>query len=307
MNHRISPTVEAVLQCPNCGEKLARCSDDRLSCPKCDLVFAFSASGSLDLRLQKPKTVDLSFQIPCSDHLADIPWCDDLPANPAPRVDFGTTPIPHHLSRQLMSYFPKASGKGSLMLDLGCGSTVHRQVCERAGFTYVGVDYKNPQAPFLADAHALPFRDHSFEFLLSVAVLEHIQFPFVAVREAQRVLKPGGTFIGTVAFLEPFHDNSFYHHSRVGTLNTLRYGGFEIAQIAASTHWTVFAAQAGMSHGTLFPRVPLFVSRNLILVPQRMSRIWWRLGHLLQGRIGRSRRADCLSGAFYFVVRKPDA
>jgi ubiquinone/menaquinone biosynthesis C-methylase UbiE len=194
-----------------------------------------------------------------------------------------------------------------MMLDLGCGNTVHRQVCEHAGFKYVGVDYDNSQAPFLADAHALPFRNDSFEFLLSIAVLEHIQFPFVAIREAQRVLKPGGMFIGTVAFLEPFHGNSFYHHTRLGTLNTLRYGGFDILRIAASTSWSVFAAQALMSDTKLFPGMPKAVSRNLIMLPQKISNTWRKIEHILKRSIKRNRMADHTSGAFYFVARKPGA
>lgn len=307
MKPKINSEVEAVLQCPNCGEGLTRCSEGRFVCSRCDLSFVSNSAGSLDLRLQKPKTVDLSFQVPCMECLTDIPWCDDLPMNLEPQVDFDTTSVPHHLTKEIMSYFPKASKKDSLMLDLGCGNTVHREVCEHAGFTYVGVDYENPQAPYLADAHALPFRDCSFEFLLSVAVLEHIQFPFLAIREAQRILKPGGIFIGTVAFLEPFHSNSFYHHSRIGTLNTLRYGGFEIVQIAASTSWTVFAAQAKMIQWILFPRVPRAISSGLILLPQKMAHIWWKLSALLKPGTKRDRRPDILSGAFYFVARKPDA
>lgn len=305
MTHNLIPAVEYALQCPTCRTRLDRNSNVKLSCSSCKSVFTSNATGTFDLRIQKPKKVSIAFQIPFPCNRKDIPYSEDLPQNPRPQVDFGAIPVPHHLSGELMTHFPKASEKGALMLDLGCGNTVHRQVCEHAGFTYVGVDYESPEAPFLADAHALPFQDESFEFLLSIAVLEHIQFPFVAIREAQRVLKPGGIFIGTVAFLEPFHSNSFYHHSRIGTLNTLLYGGFEIAHIAASTSWTVFTAQADMSGHTLFPRFPKFLSRNIILLPDRMSRVWRKMGLLLNDRIIKKRWADVTSGAFYFIARKP--
>ena len=203
-----------------------------------------------------PKNSYLSFIVPAKTTPSEIECYDNLPGNRNPKVDFSNTPIPNHLSEELISYFPKSSSKDSIILDLGCGDTVHQKVCEHAGFKYVGVDYENPRAPYWADAHTLPFQDHSFEFLLSVAVFQHIQFPFVAIREAKRVLKPCGLLVGTVSFLEPFHSNSFYHHSLLGTLNTLIFGGFEVVKIAATTSYTVFSAHGSMSSGRLFPKIP---------------------------------------------------
>lgn len=303
MKHELDPKIVAVLRCPHCKQELAPTADSSLKCQACDVTFVRNESGALDLRIQKSSVhVELRFDLEPSHRLTEVPWCDDLPANPSPAVDFGNAPAPRRLSGALLSHFPKAAGQDSLMLDLGCGDANHQAVCQQAGFTYVGVDYSNPKAPYWADAHALPFRDESFEFLLSIAVLEHIRFPFVMAREAFRVLKPGGVFIGTVSFLEPFHSNSFYHHSRLGIINTLQYGGFEIVQLAASTNWTVFSAQASMSAKNLFPKMPRIIAKNIILLPQRLSNLWWALGRILKPR---NRPVDYTAAAFYFVARKP--
>lgn len=44
-----------------------------------------------------------------------------------------------------------------------------------------------------ADAHALDFRDGMFDFVFSIALMEHIPRPADALSEFYRVLKPGGS------------------------------------------------------------------------------------------------------------------
>jgi SAM-dependent methyltransferase len=56
----------------------------------------------------------------------------------------------------------------------------------------------------------LPFRDGSFDAVLSIAVLEHVRDPFKCAKEIVRVLKPGGRLICAVPFLQPLH--GYPHH-----------------------------------------------------------------------------------------------
>ena len=262
MSTQIPNNAWKVLICPVCGRTLEKIGGDGAKCVSCDTSYAYTPSGSLDLRLQTKRIYSLEFELgePLTFDPATkfTPLQEKLP----PEVDYSHINAPYHLSKELMSYIPKARHDDSLMLDLGCGGTIHRGVCEYAGFEYVGLDYDAPKAPILGDAHSLPFRDQSFEFILSIAVLEHIQFPFVMAREAYRVLKPGGIFIGTVAFLEPFHLESYYHHSHLGTYNSLRFGGFEIQQIGPHQDWSVLKAQAVMG---LFQRFPRRLSELLVM------------------------------------------
>jgi ubiquinone/menaquinone biosynthesis C-methylase UbiE len=48
-----------------------------------------------------------------------------------------------------------------------------------------------------ADWHDLPFRDHSFDLVLSVSVLHYVSSPERALAETRRVLKPGGRLVLT--------------------------------------------------------------------------------------------------------------
>ena len=189
------------------------------------------------------------------------------------------------------------------MLDLGCGDARYKQNFERAGFKYIGIDYCSKEATFLGDAHALPFKDESFDFLFSRAVLEHLQYPFVAMNEAYRVLKRQSKFLGTVAFLEPFHGRSFYHHTHYGLMNCLRQAGFRVEHISPNTEWDVLTAQASMS---LFPKMPLSLRKVLIFPLRALHKAYWKTGHLLNPiQSDEKTRLLMTAGSFLFIASKP--
>ena len=262
----------------------------------------------MDLRLAKRKKCKAEVELESPLFPDRPPNYEPLSEKTEPEVDFSGFDIPPHLSTALLSYFPKATGKDSLVLDLGCGDTVHRGVCEHAGYEYVGLDYENPRAPIQGDAQSLPFRDNSFEFILSMNVLEHIRFPFLMMREAYRVLKPRGTFVGSVAFLEPFHHDSYYHHTHLGTLNSLRYGGFAIEHIAPSDEWSALVAISDM---VLFPKMPKYLTKFVVLPLQALHKLWWQGASWLNHRANaQERKANeqkrilITTGAFDFVATK---
>jgi SAM-dependent methyltransferase len=72
----------------------------------------------------------------------------------------------------------------------------------------------------LGVAEHLPFRDSTFDAVLSIAVLEHVRDPIQAAREIVRVLKPGGELLCAVPFLQPMH--GFPHHYFNATPEGLR-------------------------------------------------------------------------------------
>ena len=300
MNSKLSNNVWNIIACPHCGASL-HSSNQNVSCGSCQSQYSYTKSGAIDLRLQQRKKYQYDFSLgtpllPESGFDFGI-----LPEKNNPEVDFSKHDVPHHLSKEIMSHFPKGKIDNSLMLDLGCGNMVHQDVCEYAGFEHVGLDYQSNDASILGDAHALPFKDESFEFVLSIAVLEHIRFPFVAMKESYRVLKPNGVFIGTVAFLEPFHGDSFYHHTHLGTYNSLQEGGFRIEKICPSDKWLVLVAQASMG---LFPKMPRLLSRSLVFPIQIMHKIWWRIGSIISNKATEEARVKNTTGAFTFIARK---
>ena len=280
-----------VLACPFCLGDL-QISLNGLNCLECQTHYPFIGDSQIDLRLKRPKQYIFSFQIGTDFEDALKFEYGPLVNNPKHEIDFSDQPVPTHFTSELRSYIPRATNHGALVLDLGCGATPHRDMCERANFRYVGLDYKNKLAPILGDAHALPFRDESFELILNMNVLEHLQYPAVAYAEISRVLKKQGRIIGSVAFLEPFHDNSFYHHTHLGAYNTITLAGLHVLKVSPNVQWPVLTALRGM-HALPRATWPLLILANWLSQLRQKQRPW-------PARVLRS------SGSFFFIATKKE-
>ena len=70
--------------------------------------------------------------------------------------------------------------------------------------------FNYPTTDIVCDGDSLPFKDNSFDVVLSLAVLEHVKNPWVHADEMLRVLKPGGIVYADVPFLQPYH--GYPHH-----------------------------------------------------------------------------------------------
>jgi len=89
------------------------------------------------------------------------------------------------------------------LLDIGCGTGNSRQIYAKHIKQYTGVDLSNealalarkrfPRDTFTqADACQLPYENNSFDGVAFSSVLHHIEVYADAVKEATRVVKPGG-------------------------------------------------------------------------------------------------------------------
>jgi SAM-dependent methyltransferase len=98
-------------------------------------------------------------------------------------------------------------GPGRRVLDLGCrDGALTRAYVE--GNDVVGVDADREALAEAAklgiEAHwadldqPLPFDDESFDVAVAGELLEHLRDPAALVAEVRRMLRPGGTFVGSV-------------------------------------------------------------------------------------------------------------
>jgi SAM-dependent methyltransferase len=144
-------------------------------------------------------------------------------------------------------------------LDIGCGSSVIIQSLNIA----IGMDLSISKLRFVSrlgiplvrgSAFALPFKDSSFDCVISSQVIEHIAYEEVLFSEMWRVLIPGGTLIiGTPDYstrgwriIEPlyghlipggYRDEHITHYTRESLTQILLRHGFvaeESAYVAGS-------------------------------------------------------------------------
>lgn len=107
------------------------------------------------------------------------------------------------------SIISRHAGCGASIYDIGCGSKPFAGMVRALGCTYTGVDIAdgfydtNPEITGSADH--VPVPDGVADMVLSSQVLEHLESPVEALREAHRILKPGGLLVVSFPFLYPIH------------------------------------------------------------------------------------------------------
>jgi ubiquinone/menaquinone biosynthesis C-methylase UbiE len=150
----------------------------------------------------------------------EIEAFDDIDAY----VELMARPYTRRLKAEVDSYLSSVKLKGATILELGCGISEHAHYFNEDN-TMILTDInwalleKNdpPSKLMLCDAQDLkPFDDDSIDFIMYIGILHHLQDQGRALREARRVLKPGGR----IFICEPHSKsiNFFYYRLRLLTI-----------------------------------------------------------------------------------------
>lgn len=165
-----------ILACPLCKVAVVR-QGQILTCTRCERVYPIVD----DVPVLFPDG-----HVPAIQHEAEL------------ALRTGYNPW---IERLVMQSLPP----GGVVLDLGAGNM---------GFSLphvVRMDVTlTPYVDVVGDAHALPFLPGSFDFIFSLAVIEHLRQPFVAAQEMYAALRNGGYVYGECNFVFPYH--GYPHH-----------------------------------------------------------------------------------------------
>src|ERR1700731_4554341 len=148
-----------------------------ICCPYCkgDLISSSDGQkGFLCVRCNQtyPQTMDAFDFLPPSLRFALTPQPATTSANP--------------YDPAALALIADTTSKGGVVLDCGAGLRSSRTP------NVINLEISNYRSTdMLAAGEALPFKDASFDAVLSLAVLEHVRDPFACAREMLRVVKPG--------------------------------------------------------------------------------------------------------------------
>lgn len=182
------------------------------------------------------------------------------------------------------------------ILDLGAGR--HRRAPN-----VINLDIEpTPEIDLIGDGHFLPFKENTFDAVISEAVLEHVRSPNRVVQEIYRVLKPGGYVCVAVPFLQGYHASpQDYQRWTVSGIVELCAAFSEIESGAcagptASLHW-IFREYVGL----------LFSFGSLLLAKAISLLVGWLTFPLLILDVPLSlhKDADVLASAVYYFGKKP--
>lgn len=143
--------------------------------------------------------------------------------DPEKVVDDAVSPLRFHEQRQdLEGAVGGLVGKRVLEIGAGCGAFL--AYSRREGLRAIGVEIDEPTAVLARDlgaanglqtfplavgaGEALPFRANDFDVVFSNSVLEHVREPGQVLREALRVLRPGGR----LHFITPSYASFYESH-----------------------------------------------------------------------------------------------
>jgi len=137
-------------------------------------------------------------------------------------------------------------------LDFGAGTAKYRGLIKPLAEEYITFDMLEGQnIDVVGDVLNPPFKDGEFNTVISTQVLEHVEKPWVMIKQIGRIIKSNGICIITAPFIVPFHADpyDFFRYTETGLTSMFKNEGFEIVE--SGTYGKTFGVLSEMIHFSL--------------------------------------------------------
>lgn len=125
------------------------------------------------------------------------------------------------------------------VLDIGCGNKPYEGMFQGISKEYVGCDVVQSdqnRVDVICLATEIPLPDSSFDTVFSTQVIEHVEDHQALVKEAYRLLKPGGHFIVSGPMYWHLHEEpyDYFRFTKHGFRYILEKNGFTVLEILSN-------------------------------------------------------------------------
>lgn len=148
-------------------------------------------------------------------------------------------PVARVLKFENFSRYVAALPQGGKVLDYGAGDRPMEPMLKKKFDSYLAADYApsneahtNRPDIFITD-DGLDVGDETMDCVVLTEVLEHIYKPVEALKDIHRILKPGGSVIGTVPFAVGEHEApyDFHRYTSFALRQMFEEAGFEVKDL----------------------------------------------------------------------------
>jgi SAM-dependent methyltransferase len=174
--------------------------------------------------------------------------------------------------RNVKKYSSKINGD---VLDFGCGTKPYLNLFKHVK-TYTGCEIDSSihkdesTVDDVYNGTKLPYKDSSFDAVLSFEVFEHVfNLPEILL-ELNRVMKPNGYLLVTIPFSYGEHEvpYDFARYTSYGITHLLKSSGFDVIELNRTSTYilAIFQIIINYIYHTLIPRNKLFYLFQLIII-----------------------------------------
>lgn len=125
---------------------------------------------------------------------------------------------------------------GALVLDAGAGEAPYKSLFSHARYEsadFEQVDKPYARSTYVCDLKSIPVADERFDYIVFNQVMEHLPEPKEALKELNRVLRPGGKIIYTGPFFYEEHEQpyDFFRYTQFGLRYLFDASGFTVERL----------------------------------------------------------------------------